>query len=613
MTTKKNSNETAEITPKVFDDTDYERQHKYVEELKKKGDASFSLVAAEAFVEGMRDSGYKSTGTAIDEFIDNSMQAQAGRVDVLYEVDSAGGNKHEISNIAVIDDGHGMEPEMIRASVLWGGTHRANDRTGFGRYGFGLPSAAVSMAKHYEVFSRTNGFGWHKVVIDLPDICSGKHTNASGIVVAPPAVEAELPDFVKEYLGKRKLTHGTVILLVNPDRLSSGFRKPNGFHKALTQHLGLIYRHVLRNCAVYVNNEKVQQVDPLFLDPAARFYDVGNGVMAEAREEFQFEVKSLSGKVGAVRVRFSLMPVGFQNGGDVLVDAQRNLNQRFPVMRDNNAHFIVCRAGRQIDLIARAQFSKDAYNRVLDTYDRNWAVELDFDPVLDEDFGITVNKQQVAVSERLWAIFDDRGLGQMTKALWESLAKIRKGKKAEADAADKTAKESEQIMSETDKFIRKPVKPSPEKEEKAKERVVEEAKKKAEETGKPAEEHLEELASQTKAEPYKVLLESKESAPFFRMELFGAQKRLFINTAHAFYSDLYAGPDATRRLKTALELLLFSIGSCELDATEDMELFYQVERAEWSKRLKVAMTLLDRREPVEEAESAEAAAAETEG
>ena len=44
-----------------------------------------------------------------------------------------------------------MEPDMIRAAVLWGGTHRPNDRRGFGRYGFGLPSAAVSVTRRYHV------------------------------------------------------------------------------------------------------------------------------------------------------------------------------------------------------------------------------------------------------------------------------------------------------------------------------------------------------------------------------------------------------------------------------------------------------------------------------
>ena len=608
MRTGKDAKVTAVEKARVFNDSDYERQHKYVEDLKKKGDASFSLVAAEAFVEGMRDSGYRSTGTAIDEFIDNAMQAQAGRIDVVYEVNNPEGNKQEIEEIAIIDDGHGMEPDMIRAAVLWGGTHRVNDRTGFGRYGFGLPSAAVSIAKRYEVYSMTNGFDWHRVMIDLPGICSGKYTNERGIVVAPAAVEAQLPEFVKKHLGKRVLTHGTVILLKNPDRLTTGFRKPNGFHKSVMQHLGLVYRHVLRSCAVYVNGEKVQPVDPLFLDAAARFYDVGNGVFAEAREELLCEVKSLNGQIGRVKFRFSCMPPEFQVS---CIDGKKtSKTERLKIMTENQAYFIVCRAGRQIDLVQKAHFAKDAYNKLLVNYDRNWAVELDFEPILDEDFGITVNKQQVMISERMWAILDDQGVGQMVKALWEEVNKARNERKAANEAADTAAKQSEEIMSESDKFIRKPVKPSPEKETQAKERVIEAAEKRARETGKPAEEHVQEIAKQAQEQPYKVMMESKEGAPFFRMEQFGAQKRLFINTAHRFYSDLYSGPDATPRVKTALELLLFAVGSCELDATGDMDLFYQMERAEWSKRLKVALSLLDRREPVEDAESAEYAVAE---
>jgi hypothetical protein len=282
-------------------------------------------------------------------------------------------------------------------------------------------------------------------------------------------------------------------------------------------------------------------------------------------------------------------------------------------MSENQAYFIVARGGRQIDLVQRAQFSKGVYNKILVNYDRNWAVELDFDPVLDEEFGITVNKQQVVISERMWAILEDQGVGQMVKGLWTEVSRAKIEKKATEQASQTTARESEQIMSESEKFIRKPVKPSPERERKAKDRVVEEAEKKAKETGKPKDEHVVEIVKETQDRPYRVMLESKEGAPFFRMEQFGAQKRLYINTTHPFFSDLYAGPDATPRMKTALELLLFSVGSCELDATGDMELFYQTERGEWSKRLRIHLALLDRREPVEDAESAIDAAAEAVG
>ena len=92
-----------------------------------------------------------------------------------------------------------------------------------------------------------------------------------------------------------------------------------------------------------------------------------------------------------VRLRFSYMPPEFQRNKD----GSEN-KERLGVMKDNNAYLIVTRAGRQIDLVMRSHYPKDDLNKKnLNIFDRNWAVELDFDPELDEEFGITVNKQQV--------------------------------------------------------------------------------------------------------------------------------------------------------------------------------------------------------------------------
>jgi len=44
------------------------------------------------------------------------------------------------------------------------------------------------------------------------------------------------------------------------------------------------------------------------LDPSARFYDVGNGVLAIGREELAFDVKTADGsQTGKIKVRFSLL------------------------------------------------------------------------------------------------------------------------------------------------------------------------------------------------------------------------------------------------------------------------------------------------------------------
>lgn len=582
---------------------DLKSQNNYVGKLKQKGERGFSLIAADAFVRGMRDSGYKSTATAIDEFIDNSVQAQARRIDVAYTLDGSNG-RSRVASVMVIDDGHGMIPDMIRAAVLWGGTHREDDRSGFGRYGFGLPSAAVSISPSFEVYSKVKGGRWYKVRICLGDVSTGKLTDKHGRVLAPRASATKLPPEVAEYLGKRKLEQGTVILLEQPDRLSPGFRSPTHFHRNMIEHIGTVYRGVLRECSIYVNGEQIEAVDPLFLEPSAQYYDVGNGVFAEALDPLEIELKSRRGRVGKIRVRFSYMNPKFQVGpGD-----QKN-NERLAVMKENQSYFIVTRAGRQIDLVTRPRFTKDEDNITLVNFDRNWAIELDFDPLLDEEFGITTNKQQVTISDYLWDIFAQHSIPAVVKQLRAKFSKDRKDLKADEYKSDHRPIPSELVMAEADRFRPKPP-VDRKKEALARERLEELAAEKAKETQRTQKEHLKEILEEIKDRPYKIQFETLEGAPFYRVEQFGAQKRLYINTRHRFFTDLYDAPESSPRVRTALELLLFTIGATELEATGDRELFYSGERTEWSRRLDVTLALLEKRDSLQDTESADTEEAE---
>jgi hypothetical protein len=579
---------------------DLEAQHQYVQSLKKTGERSFQLIATSAFVESMRDSGYKSTATAVDEFVDNADQAGASRVDVIYDVVNNEGN--HLGNIAIVDNGHGMEPDMIRAAVLWGGTHRHNNRSGLGRFGFGLPSAAVSITRRFEVFSKIKGGEWHRVCVDLNDICSGKHTNNEGLVIAPDPEKAALPAWIQKSLGKRNLDQGTVVLLIEPDRLTTGFRKPNGFHKNMMEHFGLIYRGMLNRCTLFVGEQQVEAVDPLFLDPSARFYDVGNGVLAEGRESLQFAMKnSRTGDEGIVRLRFSFMPPSFQRNPDGSLN-----NERYSIMKDNNAFFVVTRAGRQIDLVRRTAYPKDELNaESLNIYDRNWAIELDFDPALDEEFGITVNKQQVNLSERAWQALMDNGVPSIVKNDLRSRgSKARDDKKAKAD--ENAPKQSEQVMAEAEKFAKKRPQLPDSKLEQARKKVEVEAEKEAKEKDKPKAEVQKKLLEEAQANKYVVLFEALEGAPFYRPDMFGPQTQVRINTRHRFYSEVYDGLKTMPRVRAAVELLLFTLAAEELTADGNRELFYKQERKQWSDRLETLLQLLDRRSSLEEEMAAEA-------
>jgi Histidine kinase-, DNA gyrase B-, and HSP90-like ATPase len=593
---KKGSDKVVDVVRDLLT-TDLESQHAYVEQISREGERGYALIAANTFVQGMRDSGYKSTATAIDEFGDNSYQSGANRVDVVYSTTDKG---QTIDAIAVIDDGHGMEPGMIRAAVLWGGTHRFNDRSGFGRYGFGLPSAAVSITQEYEVFSKVEGGEWHKVCINLNEIAEGNLTNKSGLILAPEPIKATLPKFVSEALGERELKSGTVIHLVAPDRLTSGFRRPVSFEQKMLEHLGLVYRGILRLCQIFVNGKRVEPVDPLFLDPNGRYYDVDNGQKAEAQPSTEFKFANSRGEEGTVRLRFSYMNPLFQRAAD-----GKTLKTRMGIMKENNAYMIVTRAGRQIDLVTRTHFSKPADNITIINYDRNWAIELDFDPVLDEEFGITVNKQQVTLSERIWQKLADEKVPVIVKALRSRF------KKETDDLKEETERQraSEEVMKEAAKFSTRPRnKPSDKKQERARQNARSEAKKKAEQTREPEQLVMQGLLEEYSARPFVIEFESLEGAPFYRVEQYGPQVRVWINRRHRFYTDIYSSADA--RLRSALELLLFTLGTCEVESEGDRELFYSVERTEWSRRLETVLALLDRHASVEDAGSAAAEAEE---
>ena len=135
--------------------TELELQKEFIEkpELKeqleflKKGGASGiqGVVLVEAFLKGIRDLGYKESANALNEINDNSFQA--GARNIHYELIG----KNNIGELVVYDDGHGMVKDMLSVAVTWGGTHRQNSRKGFGKYGYGLPSASLSIAKKYTI------------------------------------------------------------------------------------------------------------------------------------------------------------------------------------------------------------------------------------------------------------------------------------------------------------------------------------------------------------------------------------------------------------------------------------------------------------------------------
>jgi hypothetical protein len=564
---------------------DLKKQREYSEKMTRSG-FDFSLVVGDAFVRGIRDIGYKHSGTALDELIDNAIQAEAEKIHVVFGFE--GGSEKKPDRLAVIDDGHGMDDVMIRLAVLWGGTHREDDRGGFGRYGYGLPSACVSQGMRFTVYSKTADGTWHSVTVDLQKIKDGEYTNEHGRIVIPPPSRATLPAWLETYVqtqySREGLAHGTIVEIEKVDRLT--WKTEKSLERNLLEHFGIAYRNFLREIELSVNGKRVEPCDPLFLTPGFRYYDIDDD-RAEALPPVMIEVKDANGVVHLVKGRFSYMPATFQRKDKANPKGGReNMNPRFPVMRDHKG-IIVLRNGRQIDLLTDCPWTTFV------TYDRNWGVEIDFPAALDEEFSITTSKQQIRLSERMWVILKEAGV----YAAVEEMRRRFKRQRAELKAAEgedpKRKRASEQAMEEAFKY--KTRKPGGAPEDRVQESEAEfkrEVERRARQAGVEPETIEAQLRAEVQGFPYKVRFETLPGAPFFRVAQMGGQKVLYLNTDHRFYTDIYAGPASDPGVRASMEVLLFVIGESELDSSGERRLFYQTERAEWSSRLNVVLDRL---------------------
>jgi hypothetical protein len=102
------------------------------------------------------------------------------------------------------------------------------------------------------------------------------------------------------------------------------------------------------------------------------------------------------------------------------------------------------------------------------------------------------------------------------------------------------------------------------------------------------------LRAQRQDRPYVVEYEDKPCMPFYRVTLEGPSRILYINTAHPFFTELYAAPGATRRFRDGLEVFLWCLGICELQAAAPDQATYVQERRLWSGDLAIALPILSR-------------------
>lgn len=366
----------------------------------------------------LQNNGYKSTVSAISEIIDNSIQANASKVDV-YLVRNTTRKSNQIDEIIIVDNGSGMNKEQFDKALQMSNGTRTKASSGLGRYGMGLPNSSISQTKRVEVYTKKKSLLYNHIDLDeifesgepfLESVESRDHIN--------------IPLFTKLKINPLK-NSGTVVRWLKPNKLS--LRTARSLSENIEKLAGRIFRYFLKghnegnvtykssiNVYVYEDNganfsidkkltkENILPFDPMFLmkdtQMDVNFVESENPtseLFAEPYSE-EFKIKDSSGNIetGKVTLKFSYCKKEERNRyGSAAGNTQFGKTYQKRNLQGSSGYdnISIVRAGREIDA-GSFGFISD----VSDPKNRWWSAEISFSPILDDILGVDNKKQHAS-------------------------------------------------------------------------------------------------------------------------------------------------------------------------------------------------------------------------
>ena len=194
-----------------------------------------------------RNTPYNSTAHALAELVDNSIDARARLVDLLLldrrESSRSGQSVAVVRRIAVMDDGHGMAPEVLQLALRRGGRPADLDAPSrrIGKYGVGLPTASLSQCKRVDVWSWQEGIesAWH-ADLDVDEVVGGQSTGLSFPDRRP--VETVWLEHCRDELADCE--SGTLVVWSEMDKVD--WRTSGNTMERVEEVVGRIYRYYLQ-------------------------------------------------------------------------------------------------------------------------------------------------------------------------------------------------------------------------------------------------------------------------------------------------------------------------------------------------------------------------------
>jgi hypothetical protein len=474
-------------------------------------------------IESLRYLGYGNY-EAVADLVDNSIDADAQSIGI--RVQQRSGQPY----ISIADTGIGMTRDVLDQAMRLGSLTARDLNSDLGKFGMGLVTASLSIARRCHVITRTEDGCWSSAW-DVDEVVT-----RNAFVKHLDAATKEEINALNDEIGAD--SSGTLVILTNCDNL--GNRNMSAFASNLKSHLGRVHRYFIQaGRQVRVNDEVIGPIDPLQLSDS--------GTKTVIDEEFPIRLSDDGQeKKESVRARIVLVPEVPSSE----LDVGRSLKaQGFYIMRNQ----------REIMNAVPLFFTKhNDFNRM--------RAELFFPGTLDRMVGIEFTKRQVNLDQSLY--------DQLAATLVPTCRAIKRQEATKkrfetSDAQEQLHKQSAKAIAEKDKLLIKP------------KAVIEKrlARKNIGNghSGKTESEHDRKNLTRTQALETRLNCEIREerlgpNGQIYECDMEGRKIILRYNVEHPFYQRFIVDNISDSRVVTAADFLIYSMATAELRMLDDGEL-----------------------------------------
>lgn len=533
----------------------------------------------------MRESDF-DTYSAYGEAIDNSIQADAKNIHLKFETLMEARGYERITKVAFVDDGDGMDPDIIHRCLQLGYSSRFNDRKGIGRFGVGMTLGAIHECMRVDVFSKTGtSSDWLTTNIDLTRL---DMSNDSSQVDIPDPVTKAPPNWLNELIPEES---GTAVIWSDYDRQVDTASKVIDGAKIW---IGRTFRKFIwEGVSIYVNGQKVFAIDPLYVN--TDFTQHPKDPKAAEVEAIVIpwpvpqDVAEFVGQKSDITVRLTLLPKEFrlkQGAGNSAETSERHI--------DENQGISITRLRREVFYGPIPYWP--GTNKWFSEIDRWWGCEVEFSPLLDRSFTVkNIKRGAVPNKELKKVIFEkiDPTVQSFLEQVREKWAaeKLKRQREEEAQNTHRTGHEGAEGVvkktpaDQTSKEIDDP--------KKAERELLERLKR-----DRTAEEE-EARVTKWRDQPYTIEEDRWKGMEFMELKPLGGNDVLLYNKSHPFMAHLQelikelSEEDDSRskalakELKCLIDLLLISFCKAESKFTNDKNAeILEMMRFNWGLYLK---------------------------